>query len=71
MSYVVSVKSETIEYCPQLNPEKYRVFDVYDSGERKPLQDNEGLLENNYFDQLMKVIMDDFYKLLTHYPPKK
>lgn len=47
---------------PKFNPEKYRIFesDVC-------IQDEKGLVQQNYFDSLMKSVMDDFYEGLNYY----
>jgi hypothetical protein len=58
-------KDDEYNTIPKLNPETYKVFEIKDDGSEISIQDNEGLISKNYFNQLMKTIMDDFYACLN------
>lgn len=70
------LKSEEYSYddyhlVPKLNPEVYRVYEIIQDGTEISIQDFEGNISKNYFNSLMKCIMDDYYSCLNFYVPKK
>lgn len=52
---------------PKFDPSIYKVFVIYENGEEINIQDTEGTIKGNYFDKLMKEIMNDFYSCLIYY----
>jgi len=49
-----------------IDPQKVSIHQI-ENGELKPIQQNDGLIGENYFDANMKEIMDDYYMFLNHY----
>jgi predicted ATPase len=49
-----------------IDPEKVSIYQIHD-GILKPIQQDDGLISANYFDQNMKALMDDFYVFLNYY----
>jgi predicted ATPase len=49
-----------------INPETVSIYQI-NKGELKCIQQNDGLIGDNYFDNNMKELMDDFYILLNYY----
>lgn len=71
MAYIVNdnVKSydDTYNLIPKFNPEIYRVFEIKEDGTEICIQDDKGNIGKNYFNTLMKSIMDDYYVCLNFY----
>jgi predicted ATPase len=49
-----------------ISPKDVSIYQI-DTGILNPIQQADGLIGNNYFDEKMKDIMDDFYTLLKYY----
>jgi len=49
-----------------INPQSVSIWEIED-GKIKIIQGEDGLIENNYFDNAMKNVMDDFYAMLNYY----
>lgn len=58
---------EELSQIPKLSPEKYRIIQILEDNIEVSIQNKEGRIANNYFNQLMGLIMDDFYLTLNHY----
>ena len=56
--------SELLEF-PML--ENCKIVEIDEQGNQKCIQDKNGLISNNWFDRFMKIVMDDFYKLINYY----
>lgn len=59
-------KSGFESYSAWINPQLVSIYEFHD-GELKPLQDNDGLLNDNYINKSYKQITNEYMKLLTHY----
>lgn len=59
---IMSYNVEEVTSIPKFNPEKYRIFE-----NDSCIQDEKGLVQQNYFDFLMKSVMNDFYDKLNYY----
>jgi len=64
----VSIKDNDVKYnkIPKFDPNKYRVYEVNQNGEKKNIQNESGTINTNYFDTLMGKVMDDFYVSLNY-----
>ena len=62
-------KKEDEDYLKitKFDPDYYRVFEVLENGNDVSLQDENGNIHKNYFNQLMGNVMDDYYDCLTYY----
>ncbi len=49
-----------------ITPDKVSIYEIK-NGFLKSIQEEDGLIGNNYFDKKMKDIMDDFYTMLNYY----
>lgn len=49
-----------------VNPKNISIYQI-ENGELKCIQQEDGLIGNNYFDNKMKELMDDFYTMLNYY----
>lgn len=58
--------NEKYDLLIKLNPLKYKIYEVSDSGLVCNIQDHKGIITINYFDKLMGEIMDDFYVSLNY-----
>lgn len=70
MRYIVSKNKDIpteLKERSNLNPKFVKIISIDENGGETIIQDNEGLVHNNYFDKLMKNVMDDFYKSLNYY----
>ena len=70
MRYIVSLNDTTpleLKERPNLNPQIVKIISIDENGNDTIIQDKEGLVHDNYFDKLMKNVMDDFYKSLNYY----
>ena len=70
MRYIVSLNDDIpieLKERPNLNPLFVKIISIDDNGNETIIQDDEGLIHDNYFDKLMKNVMDDFYKSLNYY----
>ena len=73
MAGLVSDKMEANELnelkCDQskINPIDVSIYEIRDGVVEKTIQGEDGLISDNYFDQKMKDLMDDFYLMLNHY----
>jgi hypothetical protein len=70
MRYIVSNNKDIpieLKERPNLNPKFVKIISINENGDEIIIQDNEGLIHDNYFDKLMKNVMDDFYKSLNYY----
>jgi hypothetical protein len=51
-----------------IDPKLVSVWEIEkDKGTIKSIQSEDGLIENNYFDNSMKLLMNDFYSMLNYY----
>jgi len=50
-----------------INPSNVSVWQITDSGTINNIQGDDSLIEGNYFDVIMKDVMDDFYKMINYY----
>ena len=73
MAGLVSDKMEANELnelkCDQskINPIDVSIYEIRNGVVDKTIQGEDGLISDNYFDQKMKDLMDDFYLMLNHY----
>ena len=73
MAGLVSDKMEANELsklkCNQskINPVDVSIYENREGVVRGTIQGEDGLISDNYFDQKMKDLMDDFYLMLNHY----
>ena len=73
MAGLVSDKMEAKELsklkCNQskINPVDVSIYEIREGVVRGTIQGEDGLISDNYFDQKMKELMDDFYLMLNHY----
>ena len=73
MAGLVSDKMESNELsklkCNQskINPVDVSIYEIREGVVRGTIQGEDGLISDNYFDQKMKDLMDDFYLMLNHY----
>jgi len=51
----------------KLNPNTIKIIEINEKGERRIIQNEMGLIEKNYFNELMNYVMDDYYESLTYY----
>jgi predicted ATPase len=49
-----------------INPECVSIYEIH-NGELEKIQQEDGLISENYFDTKMKELMDDFYVMLNYY----
>lgn len=84
MGYLVkdSIPSEDVKdiNCRDswVDPKLVSVWEIKDGELRtfsesinNTIQDKDGLISNNYFDEIMKEVMDDFYKMINYYGDDK
>ncbi len=50
-----------------INPSFVSVWQITDNGTLNNIQGDDYLIESNYFDSIMKNIMDDYYKMINYY----
>ena len=50
----------------QINPKLISIYEIKD-GKTEIIQQEDGLIGNNFFDIKMKEVMDEFYTMLNHY----
>ena len=73
MAGLVSDKMEANELsklkCNQskINPVDVSIYEIREGVVGGTIQGEDGLISDNYFDQKMKDLMDDFYLMLNHY----
>lgn len=73
MAGLVSDKMEANELsklkCNQskIKPVDVSIYEIREGVVRGPIQGESGLISDNYFDQKMKDLMDDFYLMLNYY----
>lgn len=73
MAGLVSDKMEANELsklkCNQskINPVDVSIYEIREGVVGGPIQGEDGLISDNYFDQKMKDLMDDFYLMLNYY----
>ena len=51
----------------KIDPSLVSIYEIRDGVVEKTIQGEDGLISDNYFDQKMKELMDDFYLMLNHY----
>ena len=51
----------------KIAPSFVSIYEIRDGVVEKTIQGEDGLISDNYFDQKMKDLMDDFYLMLNHY----
>lgn len=51
----------------KINPVDISIYEIREGVVRKTIQGEDGLISDNYFDQKMKDLMDDFYLMLNYY----
>lgn len=72
MAYIVKDKIDEDEYnklkcnTSPINPKEISIYQI-ESGELNCIQEENGLIGKNYFDEKMKELMDDFYVMLNYY----
>jgi hypothetical protein len=62
----ITDKSDRYHKIPKFDPNKYRIYEVSENGEKKNLQTESGTITDNYYDKLMGKVMDDFYVSLNY-----
>ncbi|ATV53413.1 AAA family ATPase [Prevotella intermedia] len=73
MAGLVSKKMEANELSKlkcnlsKINPLDVSIYEIREGVVRGTIQGEDGLISDNYFDQKMKDLMDDFYLMLNHY----
>ena len=73
MAGLVSDKMEVNEFSnlkcnlSKINPVDVSIYEIRDGVVNATIQGEDGLISDNYFDQKMKDLMDDFYLMLNHY----
>lgn len=51
----------------KLDPKNVKIYEVNEDGEKNNIQNVEGMVGDNYFNQLMGRIMDGYYEALNYY----
>lgn len=51
----------------KINPVDISIYEIREGIVRGTIQGEDGLISDNYFDQKMKDLMDDFYLMLNYY----
>lgn len=51
----------------KINPEDVSIYEIREGVVSGTIQGEDGLISDNFFDQKMKELMDDFYLMLNHY----
>ena len=51
----------------QINPKDVSIYEIREGIVSATIQGEDGLISDNYFDQKMKDLMNDFYLMLNHY----
>lgn len=72
LRYVVSQNEKTpieIKELPNLNPDHVKVYEKYDDGTIIDLKQENGLIYDNYYDNLMGLVMNDFYRSINYLSP--
>jgi len=59
-------KKEIQCFNSKISPENISIYQIK-GGVVNLIQQEDGLIKDNYFDNQMKEVMDDFYKMLNHY----
>ena len=73
MAGLVSKKMEANELSKlkcnlsKINPLDVSIYEIREGVVRGTIQGEDGLISDNYFDQKMKDLMDDFYLMLNYY----
>jgi len=55
---------------PMIDPKTIKISEVLDDGTEIIIQNEDGLVNNNYFNRLVGALMDLFYDALMYYKPK-
>lgn len=65
----IDVEADDADYAliPKLNPSDYQIFEISDRGIESCIQGDSGSIAKNYFNELMRDIMDDYYLCLQFY----
>lgn len=50
----------------RIAPERVSIYEIHD-GRLRSIQKEDGLIVDNYFDQMMKELMDEYYLMLNYY----
>ena len=66
MAFIVKDKIND-EKIPKLDPSRVKIYEIDELGNENCIQESDGTIKGNYFDTLMKNVMDDFYKVLNYY----
>lgn len=61
------VNEEELKDLPSLNPEYVKILEVDENGVETSILGKNGLLSENYFNSLMKRVMDGFFDALNFY----
>ena len=64
------VEFEPCNTIPKFDPDIYRIFEIKEDGTEICIQDEEGHVRKNYYNQLMNRVMNDYYSCLNFYEPK-
>jgi hypothetical protein len=73
MACLVSEKMDKNEqqklkcYESKISPSDVSIYEIREGCVNKTIQGEDGLISDNYFDQQMKELMDDFYLMLNYY----
>ena len=51
----------------KVDPSFVSIYEIKDGCIKETIQRENGLIKDNYFDQQMKELMDDFYIMLNYY----
>lgn len=51
----------------KIDPKYVSIYEIRDGYVNDPIQGEDGLISDNYFDRKMKELMDDFYLMLNYY----
>jgi hypothetical protein len=54
-------------YKSKISPSNVSIYEIREGCVNKTIQGEDGLISDNYFDQQMKELMDDFYLMLNYY----
>jgi hypothetical protein len=58
---------DKLRVLPAIDPAHVKIHEINANGDSKCIQDDAGLLHNNYYDDLMLRILDGFYTSLNYY----
>ena len=56
-----------LKNAPKIDPKNIKIIEVDSGGYEKCIQDENGMIRENYFNKLMGKVMDDYYEALSYY----